>query len=291
MLMLRRRALSWSNSQNFGSSETLVRWPARLTEYLTICAGGDGSGAASSPVTLRPGEKVIPLVVRDDKGGEILDVDPPDGLHAELLECLNFHLLDVVLGENGGGTADRAEIEAAMLFTGIDNDPGAIALGEHDHAAAGGHELIDIGIHAPGRRRSERAGSVAVRCLGGARIINDVILEILRQVFARFQHFAQLLVGEVAGHDDRAGQAEAGADRILAERCKNLFHGPVEVDLDDLAAEILVGNFRQIFRGVRLKLLKEDAFGRDLALDLAVRRAGDADSDGDARAVAGQADD
>src|SRR5258708_33450389 len=30
------------------------------------------------------GEEVVALVVDDDEGGEILDLDPPDGLHAEL---------------------------------------------------------------------------------------------------------------------------------------------------------------------------------------------------------------
>lgn len=30
------------------------------------------------------GEEVVALVVDDDKGGEVLDLDLPDGLHAEL---------------------------------------------------------------------------------------------------------------------------------------------------------------------------------------------------------------
>ena len=53
---------------------------------------------------------------------------------------------------------------------------------------------------------------------------------------------------------------------------------------------MLVGRLGQVFRGVGLELLEEDAFRRDLGQDLPVRAAGDADADGQAGAVARQAD-
>jgi hypothetical protein len=54
--------------------------------------------------------------------------------------------------------------------------------------------------------------------------------------------------------------------------------------------ELLV-DLRQILRRIGLKLLEEDAVPGDLALGLAVGRAGDAEADRQRGAVAGQADD
>src|SRR5258708_3365172 len=59
-------------------------------------------------------EEVVALVVDDDERREVLDLDLPDGLHAELLVLDDLDLLDAVLGEPGGGAADRAEVEAAV---------------------------------------------------------------------------------------------------------------------------------------------------------------------------------
>ena len=49
------------------------------------------------------GEEVVALVVDDDEGGEVLDVDLPDGLHAELGVLEDLDLLDAVLGQPGRG--------------------------------------------------------------------------------------------------------------------------------------------------------------------------------------------
>src|SRR3546814_9535910 len=60
-------------------------------------------------------EEVVALVVDDDEGGELLDLDPPDRLHPELREFLHLDLPDRVQRQLGGGAADRAEVEAAVL--------------------------------------------------------------------------------------------------------------------------------------------------------------------------------
>ncbi len=60
-------------------------------------------------------EKIIALVVDDDEGGEVLDVDAPDRFHAEILEVDAFDLLDAVLGQARAGAADRAQVEAAVF--------------------------------------------------------------------------------------------------------------------------------------------------------------------------------
>ena len=50
-----------------------------------------------------PGEEVVPLVVDDDEGGEVLDLGPPDGLHAELRILQHLDLADAVLRQARGG--------------------------------------------------------------------------------------------------------------------------------------------------------------------------------------------
>jgi hypothetical protein len=71
----------------------------------------------SFAVTLRghaePGEEVVPLVVDDDERGEVLHLDPPDGLHAEIRILQHLDLADAVPGEAGGGTADGAQVVIA----------------------------------------------------------------------------------------------------------------------------------------------------------------------------------
>src|SRR5258707_12601640 len=85
---------------------------------------------------LQVAEEVVALVVGDDESREVLDLDAPDRFHAELGILQHLDLLDDVLGQDRGRTADRAEIEAAMLLAGIDDLLAAVALGQHDHRAA-----------------------------------------------------------------------------------------------------------------------------------------------------------
>ena len=73
-----------------------------------------------------------------------------------------------------------AQIEAAMLATGIGHLARAVALGQHDHTAACCLELIHIRIHSARRGRPERAGGVAVGSFRRASVIDAMILEVLR---------------------------------------------------------------------------------------------------------------
>ena len=59
-------------------------------------------------------EEVVALVVDDDEGREVDDLDLPHRLHAELGVLEHLDLADVVEGEAGGRAADRAEVEPAV---------------------------------------------------------------------------------------------------------------------------------------------------------------------------------
>src|SRR5688572_31259587 len=72
--------------------------------------------------------EVVALVVGDDERGEVLDFDPPDRLHAEILVLLHLDLLDAVIGEARRRTADRAEVEAAVLLARVAHLRAAVAL-------------------------------------------------------------------------------------------------------------------------------------------------------------------
>ncbi len=64
-------------------------------------------------------EEVVALVVDDDKRGEVLDVNLPDSLHAELGVLADLDLLDAVLCEDGRRSADGAKVEAAILLARV----------------------------------------------------------------------------------------------------------------------------------------------------------------------------
>src|SRR5262249_51450961 len=62
------------------------------------------------------GVKILPFVVHHNKGGEILHLNTPDGLHAQLWVLDDVHLFDAVLGQTGCRTPDRPQIKAAVLL-------------------------------------------------------------------------------------------------------------------------------------------------------------------------------
>ena len=116
--------------------------------------------------------------------------------------------------------------------------------------------------------------------LGRARVVHGVVLEILRQVLAGVEALLELGVGDVAGHDHGAGERQAGLDRKLAELGSQLLHAHrIEVDLDNVSAQIARGDLRQVLGRIGLELFEEDAVARDLGLGLAVGRARDPDAD------------
>ncbi len=166
----------------------------------------------------------------------------------------------------------------------------AVALGEHHHGATGRLELVDEGVHTSSGRRSEGAGRHAFRGFRRTGVVDRVVLDVIRQRLAGFEPFAQLGVGEVARHDQRAGQRQAGLDRMFGELREDLRHRLGQVDLDDLVGQMLVGHFGHVFFRVHLELLQENAVLGDLAHRLAVCGTGHADADRQRRAVARQAD-
>src|SRR5882724_12463022 len=101
------------------------------------------SGSVSPPSPqIQLLEKVIALVVDDDEGREILDLDAPDRFHAEFGIFHHLDLLDAVFGEVCGSAADRAEIEATVLLAGLAHRDRAITFGDHYHRSARGLELV-----------------------------------------------------------------------------------------------------------------------------------------------------
>ena len=48
-------------------------------------------------------------------------------------------------------------------------------------------------------------------------------------------------MGDIAPDDECAGEREAGFDRVLAQLVANGIHRLVEIDVDDLVAELILG--------------------------------------------------
>src|SRR4051794_33233427 len=61
-------------------------------------------------------EEVVALVVDDDKGGEIDDLDAPDRFHPDFLVSEQLALPDAIRRQPRRRPADRAEIKSAILL-------------------------------------------------------------------------------------------------------------------------------------------------------------------------------
>ena len=59
-------------------------------------------------------KKSLPLSSTTMNAGKSCDLDLPDRLHAQLGVLEDLDALDAVLGEAGGRSTDRAEVEAAV---------------------------------------------------------------------------------------------------------------------------------------------------------------------------------
>jgi hypothetical protein len=76
----------------------------------------------------------------------------------------------------------------------------------------------------------------AGRGLGRARVVDGVVLEVLRHTLAGVEALLDLRVGDVAGHDQGAGERQAGLDRVAGELGEDLGHRSGQVDPDDVVA-------------------------------------------------------
>ena len=226
------------------------------------------------------GEEVVALVVYEDEGGEVFDLDFPDGFHAELGVFEEFDFLDGVLCQDGGGTADAAQVESAVLMAGVGDLLGAVALGNHDHRAAGGLELVDIAVHASGGGGTEAARGHTLRRLGRAGVVYGMVFEVLRHGFAAVEAFLDFGVGDVATYDDGAAQGQACRYGIFGELGKYFRHGSVEVNIDDLAFAGLTHFFGDEFAGVGIEFLDPEALAVDFGFDVAVGAAAYAEAYG-----------
>ena len=195
-------------------------------------------------------EKIVALVVDDDEGREILHLDLPHGFHAELWVLEHLDLLDAVLREPRRRSADAAEVEAAVLLTRGGHGAAAVALGQHHQRAAGGLEGVDVGVHAPRRRRTKAPRGHAHGRLGGTRVIDRVILQVLRHAQARVEALLDLGVGDVARDHHRSAQAQARLHGELGEDRSDLAHGPREIDLDHLPTQRGVVDVGEILRRI-----------------------------------------
>src|SRR6478672_12334276 len=126
-------------------------------------------------------EEIVALVVDDDEGREIHHLDAPDRFHPEFGIFHYLDLLDAVLGKVSRRPSNRAEIKAAMLLAGLAHARGAVALRQHHHRATGGLELVDERIHPSRGGRAKGARGIAFRRLGGTRVIDRMVLEVIRQ--------------------------------------------------------------------------------------------------------------
>ena len=196
-------------------------------------------------------------------------------------------------GEDRGRAAGGAEVEAAVLPAGLGHLLAAVPLGDHDERAAVGLEKIHVGVHPSGGRRAEGARGHSLGRLGRPRVVDRVVLEVLRQARAGVEPLLQLRVRDVARDDEPAGQGERRGDRVLRQLRQDLRHRAVQIDADEavVAPGLRCVADREELLGMPFQLLEPDPVLVDLAQDVAVGRAGHAHSDRAGGAMPRKADD
>mgnify|MGYP007010492729 CR=1 FL=1 len=89
-----------------------------------------------------------------------------------------------------------------MILTSVRNLLATVTLRQHDHATAMALEQVHIGIHTSGSSRAHGAASHALRSLGRTGVVDGMVFDVLRQVFATVQTFFQLGVCDVTAYDN-----------------------------------------------------------------------------------------
>ena len=177
-----------------------------------------------------------------------------------------------------------------MGCAGVGHLPGPVPLRQHDERATRSLELFDVGIHSPCGRRAERSGGVALGGLGRAGVVDGVISEILRHRLAGIEAFLDLGVSDVADDGQCAAEGQASLDRVLAQLIADGIHRLVQVDLDDLVAQLVVGLLGKETGRVGLELLQEHTLVGDLRPRLPVGGTAHGERNRAGCAVAGQPD-
>ena len=97
-----------------------------------------------------------------------------------------------------------------------------------------------------------------------------MVLEILGHWLASVETLFDLGVNNVAANNHRARERKPGLHRVLGQLGTNGIHWLVQVDVDNVAAEVDIGDIGHKACRVGFELLEEEPFARDLGLGLAV---------------------
>ena len=159
-----------------------------------------------------------------------------------------------------------------MLLTSICYLLRTVALGDHNHGAAGGLERIYIRVHALSGCWAHRTTRHTFRSLCRTCIIYRVVLEVFRQACARCEAFVQFGVSNVACYDNGTVEAYTGRNRIFGQFLANISNRLVEVDLDSIPFTCLTQGFRNQFVRFVVHLFNPETFLVDLGFDVTVGR-------------------
>ena len=135
--------------------------------------------------------------------------------------------------QQGGGPADRAEVEAAVLLARVRHGLRPVPLGDHDQRAAVRLEQVDVAVHPAGGRRSERARGQTLRRLGRAGVVDRVILQVLGACPSPRSSRSLICAWAMSRATMTVPVSLSGrGDRVAGELGEDLRHRPVQVDRD-----------------------------------------------------------
>lgn len=235
-------------------------------------------------------EEIVAFVVDENECGKIFHFDFPDGFHAELGIFEAFDTLDIVLSEDSSRTSDTAEVESSVFFAGVGDSLAAVTFCQHNHRAPVTLEEVYVGIHSTSCRGTHRSASHAFRRFCRTCIVDGVIFDILRQVFAPVEPFFEFGVRDVPTDDNRSVERQTCGNGIFIQLFENFAHRLVEVYFNGVAFTGLAEFFGNEFAGVTVEFLDPNTVLVDFTFDVSVGRAAHSQSYGAGCSVAGQTD-
>lgn len=127
-------------------------------------------------------------------------------------------------------------------------------------------EEVYVGIHSTSCRGTHRSASHAFRRFCRTCIVDGVIFDILRQVFAPVEPFFEFGVRDVPTDDNRSVERQTCGNGIFIQLFENFAHRLVEVYFNGVAFTGLAEFFGNEFAGVTVEFLDPNTVLVDLHL-------------------------
>lgn len=189
-----------------------------------------------------------------------------------------------------GRKEDGEEIEEKVMEEGLEKMERKVEIGENENGEEERMEMVKIGINEEWSCRKEGEGRIERGSIGGERIIDRVVIEVIRNWIEVLKKLEDFRMWKIERKDDREGERKKSIERMIRELIEYLRNRMVEVDIEKMRGKILIVDIRNVFWRIGLKMIKENEVIGDIEIRMKVGRKGKEDEDRKRREVEGKED-